>query len=414
MKNIVGSPVEDGDFFGREAEVAGFVDLLLQGNDILLLGPRRIGKTSVGRAVMRTLTSRDWQVIELNVATCLDETGFVRKLGQAIREHTQSDAGKLVESVREGVSGWLHRIEGIEASIPGIAKGGLKLRPAEVLDWTEPATGLLQLLAGQQRRWLIYIDELPIFLHTLIRSDATNGVARVRRFLDWFRNDVRALPGGQELRWFVTGSVGLDTLVQRHGMADTINSLKHEYLPPFDRLRAQAMLRALAGTHDLPWDEQAAERMIEAVHWLQPYYLQLLFSGMRQLGMHSPPADATALLPLIEQAAARLTSPEVDNDFQHWEQRLTLQLDEPDAGHARALLTLAAQSRDGARAQSLLVEIQGRLPNLDTDRQRQKFYELRDILLRDGYWQANGEGAARRYRFNLEPLRRWWARRQAL
>lgn len=45
MKNIVGSPVEDGDFFGREAELAYFVDLLRQGNDILLLGPRRIGKT---------------------------------------------------------------------------------------------------------------------------------------------------------------------------------------------------------------------------------------------------------------------------------------------------------------------------------------------------------------------------------
>ncbi|WP_347279910.1 ATP-binding protein, partial [Plasticicumulans sp.] len=161
MKNIVGSPVEDGDFFGREAEVAGFVDLLLQGNDILLLGPRRIGKTSIARAVMRTLAQDDWQVIELNVATCRNETDFVQKLVQALRMHAQSDAGKFLESVREGVSGWLHRIEGIEASIPGIAKGGLKLRPAEVLDWTEPATGLLQLLAGQQRRWLIYIDELP-------------------------------------------------------------------------------------------------------------------------------------------------------------------------------------------------------------------------------------------------------------
>ncbi|MBS0601261.1 hypothetical protein [Plasticicumulans sp.] len=44
-KNTIGPPVEDGDFFGREPKLAGFGEMLRLDNDILLLGPRRIGKT---------------------------------------------------------------------------------------------------------------------------------------------------------------------------------------------------------------------------------------------------------------------------------------------------------------------------------------------------------------------------------
>lgn len=97
-------------------------------------------------------------------------------------------------------------------------------------DWTKVACDLLRLIVQAEQRWLIYVDELPILLFNIIRNDPQTGVQRVRRFLDWFRNDVRALPDARQVRWLVSGSVGLDTLVQQHGMADTINSMRHQTL----------------------------------------------------------------------------------------------------------------------------------------------------------------------------------------
>lgn len=79
MDNIAGSPVEGENFFGREADVARLRDILNH-DDILLLGPRRIGKTSIARAVMAQVRAEGWRAIEINVASCVDERGFLDKL----------------------------------------------------------------------------------------------------------------------------------------------------------------------------------------------------------------------------------------------------------------------------------------------------------------------------------------------
>ena len=48
MDNIAGSPVEGKNFFGRN-DIAQRLREILDHDDILLLGPRRIGKTSLAR-----------------------------------------------------------------------------------------------------------------------------------------------------------------------------------------------------------------------------------------------------------------------------------------------------------------------------------------------------------------------------
>jgi hypothetical protein len=205
--------------------------------------------------------------------------------------------------------------------------------------------------------------------------------------------------------------VGLDTLVQQHGMADTINTLKPYHLPEFSQNTAQALLVALTARYDitLPAADQTA--LLAGVQWLQPYYIQFAFSQLRQLIK----AETDAALPgLIEKAIENMAQPGTDNDFHHWEKRLFLQLPKVHAQHSVALLTQAATQREGARPETLLASLQGRLPDATADEARQLFVQLRDILQRDGYWVLLGDGPQRRYRFALEPLRRWWLRRNSL
>ena len=58
-RNIAGSPVEGTNFFGREAASRSFWEDL-QHHDVLPLGPRRIGKTSLARRVrLRDVLLRD-------------------------------------------------------------------------------------------------------------------------------------------------------------------------------------------------------------------------------------------------------------------------------------------------------------------------------------------------------------------
>ena len=79
MDNIAGSPVEGENFYGREKVVAHLREIL-NNDDILLLGPRRIGKTSTARAVMAAVRNEGWRAIEINVAACRNERDFLDKL----------------------------------------------------------------------------------------------------------------------------------------------------------------------------------------------------------------------------------------------------------------------------------------------------------------------------------------------
>lgn len=410
MDNIAGSPVEGSNFFGRRADVARIQEAL-ENHDVLLLGPRRIGKTSVSRAIMQALRDGGSHAIEINVASCTDERGFLDKLESALRKEFDSCSGKWWESVIATFGALSQRIKALKVSIPGAGTVGLDLSDGPSEEWVAVGNDFLTLIGQLERRCLIYVNELPIFLYNILRNDQQAGVSRVRRFLDWFRNDVRGLPGAGQVRWLVSGSVGLDTLVQQHGMADTINSLKHVGLPPFSEDEARAMLLSLADRYQLAFGAAETSALLAAIQWLQPYYIQLAFSELRSLMAARPtnkPAD------LIDAALECMTQPGQDNDFHFWEQRLSLQLPKADAGHAIAMLTQAAATREGARPDTLLATLHGRVPDATEDEARKTFIRLRDILQRDAYWLPDSEGPTRRYRFMLEPLRRWWLRRNSL
>ncbi len=405
MKNTAGPPVEGEDFFGRTSELARLLELI-DNHDVLLLGPRRIGKTSICRQVMEKVKQQNWQTVEINVASCQDERAVLRKLYEAVSPALATWLDKVKSGVATGVSALAERLQSVD-----LAGFGIELNRGSEQDWTQSGNKLLKLLAQAEQPWLIYVDELPIFLFNLIRNDANGGVQRVRRFLDWFRNDVRAQPDTRHIRWLLSGSVGLDTLVQEHRMADTINSLKHETLPAFGEDMAVAMLTKLAGHYALPFDAAHAISLVAQIRWPQPYYLQLAFQNLRAL--HSCNPDS-ALAELIPPAIKKLAEPDCANDFHHWRERLSVQLSKADAAHVEALLDYCAKDSQGVRPEMLLEVLAQRLPNDSNEEMRQRFIRLRDILLRDAYWQADETSGSKRYRFCLEPLRLWWLGRNTL
>lgn len=405
MDNIAGPPVGGDNFFGRATDIARLVALLDQ-HDVLLLGPRRIGKTSLARAVMRVLATQaePWLTVEINAASCQNEREFVDRCLDELRKLNLPKLRQWLQQAGESAQDLFARVTKVEVA----STAGVTLTEPKEPDWIKLANSLLEAIGNAKRRWLIYIDELPIFLVNLVKNDPAHGIARVRRFLDWFRNDVRRLPKGKAIRWLLTGSIGLDSLVQRHGMADTINSLSHQTLPPPSEAEACAMVLKIAHSNALALGCDDALALVQAVGWPQPYYLQKLLQLLREQRAH----DATGTMAgQIERAIQALVEPSADNDFRHWETRLQDQLGTDDGAHALALLGRAAAKPEGLLAQNLFEVMQRRLPDSSEELQRLKFAQLRDALIRDGYWAARELDGARRYAFVLEPLRRWWHRR---
>lgn len=113
MKNISGPPVEGEDFFGREKDVAALWEAL-QSQDVLLLGPRRIGKTSLARRIMAVARQNRWHAVEINVASCIDEQMFVDKLAREIERLASSWSAKTSKKINAGISRVLARVRNLQ------------------------------------------------------------------------------------------------------------------------------------------------------------------------------------------------------------------------------------------------------------------------------------------------------------
>ena len=82
IQSKVGPPVTGDDFFDRESEQRRIWEYL-RGDDLLLLAPRRVGKTSLMFRLRDTASDHGVEAAYLSVAGASDEVGFVRKLFEA-------------------------------------------------------------------------------------------------------------------------------------------------------------------------------------------------------------------------------------------------------------------------------------------------------------------------------------------
>ncbi|MBI3947011.1 MAG: ATP-binding protein [Armatimonadetes bacterium] len=403
MKNITGPPVTGADFFGREEELARLRRAVEAGNHALLSAPRRVGKSSLVLRLCDMLLAEGWQVVRLDVQHCSDEAEFVRALLRAT-----VDGGLEVPGGVKAVDG-LRRFRSLFAGTKGqVGPVGLEVGGDEADVWRKLAASVQRVLssAGGQGPVLIAVDELPIFLGKV--ADSEDGVRRARGVLDWLRG-VRQNTGGR-VSWIITGSVGLDSFVERRGLHGAINDLTPQTLGAFSDETAVAFLKALGANLDRPrnmGDEVCAE-IIRRVGWPLPFYLQLLFSSLMDRPAERREAPG---FPTTEDVAAAyddLLQPHQQIRFDHWDSRLDQQFDDPaDAGIARYVLAHVCQRARGCPRGKLFNLLLSRQPNVDPDALERRLVSILHLLGRDGYLLQTGSTHA----FRSFLLRDYWKRR---
>jgi hypothetical protein len=391
MHNHIGRPVRRGDFFGRAAETA-HLQRSLAHNHVLLLAPRRVGKTSLmfRLAADREAAGRLWAYS--SAAAARSEMALVLGLYHAAAERSLSVRARFF-------GGRLRVALGEGATIKGFGVD-LTVSRLQVSAWRDVGDELVDALRCSDEDWLLLLDELPVFVSRLVHEP--EGLPRARGLLEWLRA-ARQGPavGPDRVRWLMAGSIGLDAVAQRLQLTATINDLQLSRLGAFTDEEGRGLLRALAQGEGLPWRAAAIERALQRVGWLIPYHLQLTFHQVRELGP-APPGGVDPAR--VDAAIAALEAPAASVYFDTWDQRLTEELGRPHDAEARALLLACAQDPDGATRAALAARLPGDLA--PAERQERLSWLLR-VLENDGY-VSDREG---RWRFRSPLLRAWWIRR---
>ena len=390
MRNIIGSPAEGDDFFNRPKILDRLRRELNNQANILLVAPRRVGKTSL---VIRLCD--DWrkvkpqQAVFLNVEGRGDELAFAEKLIEELARaglHPEllTRATSLFTKLRQGLGGKGIQLPGLEISL-GEGADPEHSTLAKVLE------SIFRKIEDSPVPVLIAIDELPEFLLTL--QKAAEGPRRVAAFLHWLRELRQTYR--QKIRWVFLGSIGLDNFVEDQKLHNSINDLKVFALEAFTAPEAEAFLKELEKTNAPELADADRHEIIRLMGWPIAHHLKLIFEELSEI------------VPLsIDKAFESLLQPQKFTHFATWHQRIETQFSAPDAAACKSILRhlcLHAQGRERGQILDLLMV----KPTADVEKVEEQLSRLLIVLQRDGYLLESGG----RYAFRSFLLREYWHRR---
>ena len=382
-------------FYDREWEQQWFWRQLADGKHILLCAPRRVGKTMLLHRLRERAEMEGWLTIFIDVQAASDEVDFLHEIADSLERASLSP-------------NWKSKIgnlfSGLRKLLPTRVKHGeSELQFSERINdaFLEVEKRLKQLFIALGKKdakpVLIGMDELPIFLGKLTTNSGIDRAAAILHRMRRWQHD----PDLGHVRWFLCGSVGLDTFVEHHGLAGTINALRLEKLGPFTADIARDFLLELALRRSVPLSTETAVYMVEKIGWPLPFYLEVLFDQLQA----QPPSQNPAF-PTVEDVDAAYDSLLHQTAyFAHWDSRLDW-LGPVKGATVRFILKQMCLVKRGMNFTKLTDLLALRSPQAETEGLHAECGSLLGILEKEGYLQSSGQTWA----FRSPLLRDYWKR----
>ena len=390
MRNVTGPPVVGEDLFGRERELDHLWASLQRGEHVLMLAPRRVGKTSLMRELGRAPRT-SWDVVHVDAEGCDGPADLFGHILAALASHDRYRPWLDAIPFSQAVKVVLGRLRSI-----GTGPLRFELAPALGREWARAADHLESRFVKLpvDRRLIIVVDELPILVARLLRTDG--GHAEAEQLLAKLRQWRQAPELRGRVHTLIGGSIGLEGVLRRANLSASINDLTPFHLESWSRATAAAFLRGVGHTSRFVLDAEVVDRMLDFLRDPVPYHVQLFFSALRDACR----ADIDDLsLSVVERCfEQRLTGSSGTPYLDHYAGRLELAFDADEQRVARTVLDRACTRQNGVTFAGLPVPS----PTLR--------HVLRELEA-DGYvLRTEGERVA--FRSNL--LRVWWRKHQAL
>jgi hypothetical protein len=372
-------------FFDRQEIMSRAWDLLKTSN-LLLLAPRRVGKSSLLTRMKEDGPARGYNTLYLSVPDAEDELDFIKRLVRAFRDAEWASGG------------WVSAFKDkLPEDLEVVLKTGLIELKAKKFDWRRPAEDLEVLLKASGPETLLLIDELPLLIASIVHQDPSGN--RAERFLLWLKR----LREQYQPRWFFAGSIGLDSVARRLKLSGTIHDLQPLELGEFSAEKARVYLMGRGQYYQWALTAETIDAILLAVEWPIPFHLNLVFEELRAVVSegHGPPSPA-----LVEIGLQRLIA-HGRTHFDHWDERLAKLLDRRVQHYCEIILNLACRDASGVAVASIDLRLSRELSD---DRERAEMLpQLLDLLISDGYLVRQ----AGLVRFRSSLLRRYWREVQA-
>jgi hypothetical protein len=387
-------------FWDREAELKLLIEYLDEGANILLVAPRRMGKTSLMREAARRIQER-FTCLHVDLQKSDTAPDAVAELSLATTPH-----GSLWEKSKQLFGNVLDqvttRVESIDLHEVGISlRSGLNAG-----NWEDKGDHLFETLADNEKPVVAFLDEVPILVNRLLKHDDYLITPERRHeadiFMSWLRRN--SLKHQGKVRMVLTGSIGLEPVLRQSGLSATLNSFTPFELGPWSLAVSVGCIEALANQYGIKITPNVAVEMVEAIGYGVPHHVEMFFDKVYEECKRRNIREVS--VDLVKHVyETGMLSVRGHAELSHMEERLKMVLG-PDL-HPLSLecLTEAALgpylTPEAAMTLAEDHKIEGR-NSADVLRQ------ILGILEHDGYLKREADG---NYHFQSRLLKDWWEAR---
>ena len=376
ISNMIGPPVTGADFFGRHKELERARRLLSTGHSLAMSAPRRVGKSSMAHKLLELYKADGWRCVYIDLEGLSSAEDFLRLLIQKFSSsnlwkraarNTKDSVAQILESLKSigpltwDFKAWEHNIYE---------------QPGELLDTAQDT--------------LIVIDELTLFLNSM---ESESDCAVSSRLLNWLRS-LRQIENTR-IRWIFCGSVGVHNFTRMRNLTHTVNDMVTFDFDAMTADEAPGLIRPLFASDGIQVEEMIVERMLMAVEWWVPYFIQLQYSYIRETLSAS-----RALTPeLVDEMTRNIARSEA---LTTWSERLWEYNDYEEG--ARAVLRWTCETPEGLSKAELLTRYADISEFKSSFEAETHLSNVLNMLEHDGYIvRRDGKRA-----FRSRLLRDWW------
>lgn len=355
---------------------------MTKGNSFLLLGLRRIGKSSVIQEIKRRIIEEDEiEVVYLNCQTYRGIEDFYKELFLSLPRDLRGRLSQYLNKTKRIPKKIIDVISDHVEEVK-IAGSGIKLRN-DILDYADPIRiEISKFFAKEKKRIVIFIDELPLMFETISKSKKENLVLEIESVLitlrDW-RNS--------KISMAVCGSINLHQQLEELGISrKLLAGLVSQKLPAFTKEEAEGLLKALGENHLPNMGNEIVEEMLIQLLDYVPNFLQYFFHCVQSY-------ESDLSVEVIEDIYKEAVYPHLLVDFIYQFQDRLKAFKGVDHTTARNILTYISKNQPSSNNEIL--------ENVEANNTYEILIRLMDyefvIMDRD-----------LKYSFSLNVLKNWW------
>ena len=388
MKTIIGQAARGENFFPRPLITNEIWAKLESGSHLLLVAPRRVGKSSILFNLLDK-PNPGYIVVYYTSESVNSINEFYKKLFNKILEKV-SGVQKYKKKIAGIAQDLLSRIESIS-----VIEGGIKLGESKI-QYLEMLNNLLEDINLGTDRLVVLIDEFSVTVENLIRD---NDESTAINFLQTKREIRQAPQLSNKIQFIYAGSIGLENVVGSLNSSSLINDLSPVMIHPLSILEAEGLTTKIIDSSPYSFGKSAYDYLLEKIEWYIPFFFQVLLDEIDILLIETDTKIISK--DIIDNAISKALKKK--NYFEHWYERLRKAYKGKDFIFVKELLNIMS-------GKPLFKSIE--IHDLAVKFNLEKTYrDLVNTLKYDGY--INNENDPQIYRFNSNLLKQWWYRNVA-